>query len=54
MGSTSDDSVDGVILLSAGDVFTLCLPVVVGEEVLVGDGVHVYMSWGFDGGTNEV
>ena len=54
MGSTSDDSVDGVILLSAGDVFTLCLPVVVGEEVLVGDSVHINVSWGFDRGSDEV
>ena len=45
---------DDTVLLGAGDVFALCLPVIVGEEVSVGDGVHVYVSRGFDGGTDEV
>ena len=39
---------------SAGDVFALRLPVVVGEEVLVSDGVYIYMSGGFNGGADEV
>ena len=37
-----------------GDVFTFRLPVVVGEEVMIGDSVHVNMSWRFDKGSNEV
>ena len=46
--------IDGMILLGTGDVFALRLPVVVGEEVLVGDSIHVYMSRRSDRGTNEV
>ena len=37
-----------------GDVFVLGLPIIVGEEVLVGDGVYVDVSWGFNGGSNKV
>ena len=37
-----------------GDVFALSLPVVIGKEVLVGDSVHVYVSRGFDRGSDEV
>ena len=37
-----------------GDVFALRLPIVIGEEVLVGDSVHVNVSWEFDGGSDEV
>ena len=43
-----------MILLGTGDVLTLRLPVVVGEEVFVGDGIYIDMSWGFDGGSDEV
>ena len=52
--TASDDSVDGAILLGAGDIFVLRLPVVVSEEVLVGDSVHINVSWRFDGGSDEV
>ena len=45
---------DDTVLLGAGDVFALRLPVVVGEEVSVGDGIDVYVSRGFDGGTDEM
>ena len=45
---------DDAVLLGAGDVFALCLPVIVGEEVSIGDGIDVYMPWGFDGGTEEM
>ena len=54
MGSALDNPIDSTILFGASDVFALCLPVVVGEEVLVGDGVHIYVSWGFDGGADEM
>ena len=54
MGSASDDSIDGAILLGTGDVFALRLPVVVGEEVLVSDSVYVYVSRRFNRGTDEV
>ena len=30
-----------------GYVLTLGLPIVIGEEVLVGNGVYVNVSWGF-------
>ena len=36
------------------DVFVLGFPVIVGEEVLVNDGVHIDVSWGFNGGSSEV
>ena len=49
-----DDSVDWAVLFGAGDVFAFRLPVVVGEEVVVGDSVHVYVSWRFNGGSDEV
>ena len=39
---------------SAGDVFALRLPIVVGEEMLVGDGVHVNVSRGFNRGADKV
>ena len=45
---------DGVILFGTGDVFALRLPIVVGIEVLVGDSVHINVSWGFDRGLDEV
>ena len=41
-------------MFGAGDVFAFGLPIVIDEEVLVGDGVHVNVSWGSDGGSNEV
>ena len=41
-------------MLGAGDVLALRLPVVVGEEVLVGDSVYINVSWGFDRGANEM
>ena len=41
MGSALNDSVNGAILLGAGDIFILSLPVVVGEEMLICDGIHV-------------
>ena len=44
---------DGAILFGTGDVFALRLPVVVGEEVLVGDSIHVYVSRRFDRGAYE-
>ena len=37
-----------------GDVFAFRLPVVVGEEVMIGDSVHVNVLWWFDRGSNEV
>ena len=43
-----------MVLFCAGDVFALRLPVVVGEEVLVSDGVHINVSWGFNGGADEM
>ena len=43
-----------MILLGAGNVFAFRLPVVVGEEVMVGDGVHINMSGRSDRGSNEV
>ena len=52
--STPDDSVDRAVLFSTGDVFALRFPVVVGEEVLVSDGVYIYMSGGFNGGADKV
>ena len=54
MGPTSDDPVDGAVLFGAGNVFTLSLPVIVGKEMFVGDGIYVDMSWRFDGGSDEV
>ena len=54
MGPASDDPVDGTILFGAGDVVTLGLPIIVGEEMFVGDGIYVDMLWGFDGGSDEV
>ena len=53
MGSALDDSVDGTILPGVGDVFIFGFPVVVGKEVLVYDGIHVGVSWGFNGGSGE-
>ena len=52
--ATSDDLINGAILLSTGDIFVLSFPVVVHEEVLVSDSVNIDMSWGFDGGSDEV
>ena len=40
-------------MLSAGDVLILGFPVIVGKEVLVYDGIHVGVSWGFNGGSGE-
>ena len=37
-----------------GDVLILGFPVVVGEEMLIYDGVHVGVSWGFNRGSGEV
>ena len=37
-----------------GDVFVLGLPIIVDEEVLVGDGIYVDVPWGFNGGLNKV
>ena len=54
MGAASDNPVDGTVLSGTTYVFILCLPVIVGEEVLVGDGVYVNVSWGFDRGSGEV
>ena len=41
-------------MFGASDVFAFRLPVVIGEEVLVGDSVYINMSWGSDGGLDEV
>ena len=49
-----DDSVNGVILLGVGDVLILGFPVVVGEEMLIYDGVHVGVLWGLNRGSGEV
>ena len=54
MRSTPDDSVDGAVLSGTTDVFALCLPVIVGEEVLIGDGIHVDVLQGLNGGMGEV
>ena len=54
MRPISDDSVNGAVLSGATYVFILRLPVVVGEEGLVGDGVHVHVSWGLDRRSDEV
>ena len=43
-----------MVLLSASDVFALRLPVVIGEEVLVGDSIHINVSRGFDRRSDEV
>ena len=43
-----------MVLLGTSDVFALRLPVVIGEEVLVGDSVHINVSWRFDGGSDVV
>ena len=53
MGSASDDSVDGTILPGVGDVFIFGFPVVVSKEVLVYNGVHVGVLWGFNRGSGE-
>ena len=52
--STPDNSVDRAVLFGAGNIFTLRFPVIVSKEVLVSDSVYVYVSWGFDGGADEV
>ena len=44
---------NGAILPSAGDVLILGFPVVVGKEVLIYDGVHIGVSWGFNGESGE-
>ena len=54
MGSISNNPVDSAVLSSVADVFVLGLPVVVGEEVLVGDSIDINVSWGFNRGSNEV
>ena len=40
-------------MLGAGDVLILSFPVVVGKEMLIYDGVHVGVSWRFNGGSGE-
>ena len=47
MGPTPDDPVDGAVLFGPRDVLVLRFPVVVSEEVSVGDGIHVNVLWGF-------
>ena len=43
-----------MVLSSTNDVLVLSFPLVIGEEMLVSDSVYVYVSWGFDGGADEV
>ena len=43
-----------MVLLGASDVFALRLPVIIDEEVLVGDSVHINVSWRSDRGSDEV
>ena len=45
---------DGAVLSGMNDVLIFDFPLVVSEEMLVGDGTDVGMTWGFDGGTDEV
>ena len=54
MGSASINPIDSTVLPGVADVFVLSFPVVVGEEVLVIDGIYINMSWGFNGGLSEV
>ena len=54
MRSTPDNSVDGAVLSGTGDIFALRFPIVIGEEVVVGDSVYIHMSRGFDRGADEV
>ena len=54
MGSTSDDPVNGAVLSGVAYVFILRLPVIVGKEVLIGGGVYVNVSWGFNSRPDEV
>ena len=43
-----------MVLFGTTDVLVLRFPVIVGEEVLVSDGVHIHVSQGFNGGSDEV
>ena len=43
-----------MILLGTDDVFVLGFPIIVGEEVSVGDSVCVDVPWGFNGGSDKV
>ena len=54
MGSISDDPVNGAVLSGATNVFVFRFPVVISEEVLVGDGIHINGLWGSDGGSSKV
>ena len=54
MKSTLDDSVNSMVLSSVNDVFVLSFPFIVGEQVLVSDGIDVSMMRGFDRGMNKV
>ena len=49
-----DDPVNGAVLSGMVYVFIVRLPVIVGEEVLVDDGVDIDMLWWFDRGSDEV
>ena len=54
MGPASNDPVNGAVLSGVVYVLVLCFPVIVGEEVLVSDGIHVNVSWGFDRRSDEM
>ena len=43
-----------MILLGGGDRFAFGFPIIIGDVVLVGDGVYIDMSWGFNGGSDKV
>ena len=48
MGSTLDDSLDGVVLSGAIDVFVLGFPIVISKEVLIDNSVNIGVSQGFN------
>ena len=48
-----DDPVNGPILSGTTYVFVLRFPVIVGEEVLVGDGIHVNVVFVIGGERKE-
>ena len=54
MRSTSDDSVDGVVLSGTAYILVLGFPVIIHEEMLINNGVNVGVLWGFDGWSGKV
>ena len=48
-----NDLVDGTILLGMSDIFVFGFPVIVGEEVLIYNGIDIGVSRGFNGWSSE-